>query len=187
MPGGQSRIELARDASKSALALFPPDASVGLWTFATQLTPETDWEEVVPIRGLTEDAGGISQEQALVTALDSLPSRLTGGGTSLYDTTLGAVRAARDAYDPDRVSSVVVITDGQNEDSAGVQLDELLETLRAENDPERPVQVVAVGLGPDADVAALQQIADAAGGAAYSAADPRDLQAVLFDALRRRG
>lgn len=184
---GQSRIELARDASKSALALFPSDAAVGLWTFASQLTPETDWEEVVPVRGLTEDAGGVPQQQALVGALDTMPGRLTGGGTSLYDTTLGAVRAARESYDEERVSSVVLITDGQNEDSAGIQLDELLETLRAEIDPERPVQVVAVGLGPEADVAALQQIADAAGGNAYSAADPRDLQAVLFDALRRRG
>ncbi len=34
---------------------------------------------------------------------------------------------------------------------------------------------------------ALQQIADATGGAAYAALDPEDLQGVLFDAIRRRG
>jgi len=43
-----------------------------------------------------------------------------------------------------------------------------------------------VALGPDADLGVLQQIAEATGGAAYSAKDPTDLQDVLFDALRQR-
>jgi Mg-chelatase subunit ChlD len=81
---------------------------------------------------------------------------------------------------------VLVVTDGTNEDSQGVDLDELLETLRSEADPERPIKVIGVALGPDADLGALQQIADATGGAAYSAVDPTDLQTVLFDALRQR-
>jgi hypothetical protein len=49
------------------------------------------------------------------------------------------------------------------------------------------VKVIAIALGPDADLGALQQIADATGGAAYQALDPEDLQGVLFDAIRRRG
>jgi hypothetical protein len=184
---GQTRATLARDATKSALALLPDTSSVGLWTFASELTPDTDWEQVVPMRGLTDDAGGVPQRQALATELDSLPGRLSAGGTSLYDTTLGAVRAARQAHDPEAVSTVVIITDGRNEDSTGATLEELAATLEREDDPDRPVQVVAVGLGPDADDAALQRIADVTGGAAYAADDPRDLQTVLFDALRRRG
>jgi hypothetical protein len=43
-----------------------------------------------------------------------------------------------------------------------------------------------VALGPDADLEALQQIAEVTQGAAYSAVDPSDLQTVLFDALRQR-
>jgi uncharacterized protein YegL len=85
------------------------------------------------------------------------------------------------------VSSVVLITDGENEDDTGIQLDALLDTLRGEADPTRPVKVIAIALGPDADLGALQQIADATGGAAYQALDPEDLQGVLFDAIRRRG
>jgi hypothetical protein len=49
------------------------------------------------------------------------------------------------------------------------------------------VKVIGVALGPDADLAALEQIAEATEGAAYSAVDPADLQTVLFDALRQRG
>ena len=53
--------------------------------------------------------------------------------------------------------------------------------------PERPIKVIGVALGPDADLEALQQIAEATAGSAYSAVDPADLRTVLFDALRQRG
>ena len=43
-----------------------------------------------------------------------------------------------------------------------------------------------MGVGTDADLSALRQIADATGGAAYQAVNPADLQNVLFDAIRRR-
>jgi uncharacterized protein YegL len=97
------------------------------------------------------------------------------------------VRASREAYDPNEVSSVVLVTDGRNEDDAGIALPALLQQLRAEADPARPVKVIAIGLGPDADMDALRQIADTTGGASYQALHPEDLQSVLFDAIRRRG
>jgi hypothetical protein len=81
----------------------------------------------------------------------------------------------------------VLITDGENDDPSGIALPALLDTLRAEADPARPVKVIGIGLGPDADLDALRQIADATSGAAYLAKDPQDLQSVLFDAIRRRG
>jgi hypothetical protein len=109
------------------------------------------------------------------------------GGTGLYDTTLAAVRAARADYDPRSVSSVVIITDGKDEDDGSIGLDPLAAKLKAEVDPTRPVKVIGIGLGPDADLAALKKIAEATGGSAYSALDPKDLQTVLFDALRKRG
>ena len=131
---------------------------------------------------------GRPQRDVLDEQLDSIPGRLTRGGTGLYDTTLAAVRAARENFDPTAVNSVLVLTDGTNEDDeAGLQLDALLTTLREEANPERPVKVIGVALGPDADLQALQQIAEATNGAAYSAVDPSDLQTVLFDALRQRG
>ena len=49
------------------------------------------------------------------------------------------------------------------------------------------MKVIGIALGPDADMGALEQIAAATGGAAYSAVDENDLQTVLFDALRQRG
>jgi Ca-activated chloride channel family protein len=185
--GDGTRATLARDAAKSALTLFPDSSSIGLWAFARNLTDEADWTELVPTRPLIADAGGRSQRDALREELDSIPGRLAPGGTGLYDTTLAAVRAARADYDPTAVSSVVILTDGRDEDGDSIGLDPLVEALRAEVDPSRPVKVIGIALGPDADLRALEAIAEATGGAAYSAVDENDLQSVLFDALRQRG
>jgi Ca-activated chloride channel family protein len=184
--GNGTRATLARDATKSALTLLPDSYSGGVWAFAYELDGDRDHVELAPLRQFGADAGGKTQRQLLDEQFDTLPSLLAPGGTGLYDTTLAAVRAARDAYDPGSVNSVVLITDGENDDDTGIQLDALLQTLRGEADASRPVKVVGIALGPDADLDALQQIADATGGAAYQALDPEDLQSVLFDAIRRR-
>jgi Ca-activated chloride channel homolog len=185
--GSGTRATLARDAAKSALTLFPDNSAIGFWVFARRLEGDSDWVEVVPTRTLDADAGGRSQRDVLAEQLDSIPGRLTPGGTGLYDTTLAAVRAARADYDPTSVTSVVIITDGQDEDGDGIGLETLVQALGDEVDPSRPVKVIGIALGPDADLGALEQIAAATGGAAYSAVDENDLQSVLFDALRQRG
>jgi hypothetical protein len=95
--------------------------------------------------------------------------------------------ARRADYDPTSVSSVVIVTDGRDEDGDSIGIDALVETLRAEVDPTRPVKVIGIALGPEADLSALERIAEATGGAAYSAVEEEDLQTVLFDALRQRG
>jgi Ca-activated chloride channel family protein len=185
--GDGTRATLARDAAKSALTLFPDNSAIGLWVFARRLNGDADWTELLPTRKLDADADGRPQRDVLREQLDSIPGRLAPGGTGLYDTTLAAVRAARTDYDPRSVSSVVIITDGRDEDGGSIGLDRLTETLRAEADASRPVKVIGIALGPDADLDALRRIGEATGGAAYSAVDPHDLQTVLFDALRQRG
>ena len=185
--GSRTRATLARDAGKSALSLFPGNSAIGLWAFARRLQGDSDHVQLVPTRALDADAGGHSQREILAQQLDSIPGRLSPGGTGLYDTTLAAVRAARAGYDPNSVTSVVIITDGKDEDSQSIGLDRLVQTLRSEVDPARPVKVIGIALGPDADLSALKKIASATGGAAYSAVHENDLQSVLFDALRQRG
>jgi hypothetical protein len=185
--GNGTRATLARDAARATLTLVPDDFALGLWAFAYQLDGGQDWAELVPTRELAAEADGGTQREALDEQLLTIPDRLTPGGTGLYDTTLAAVRAAQDDFDPTAVNSVLVVTDGTNEDdAAGISLEELLSTLESEADPERPVKVIGVALGPDADLEALERIAEGTGGAAYSAVDPADLQTVLFDALRQR-
>ena len=186
--GNGTRATLARDAARTTLSLVPGEYALGLWVFAYQLAGDQDWAELVPIRKLDTDVDGQTQREILDSQAATLPERLTPGGTGLYDSTLAAVRAARANYDPSAVNSVLVLTDGTNEDDEnGLTQENLLIQLTAEADPSRPVKVIGVALGPDADLSALERIAAATGGAAYSAVDPTDLQTVLFDALRQRG
>jgi Mg-chelatase subunit ChlD len=184
--GEGTRATLARDAARSALALVPGDYALGLWVFASELEGAQDWSQLVPTRGLDAEVGGDSQRDLLGEQLGTIPIRLSPGGTGLNDTALAAVRAARADHDPTAVNSVLLLTDGTDDDADGIATDQLLETLRREADPERPVKVIGVALGPDADLPALERIAEATGGAAYSAVDESDLQTVLFDALRQR-
>jgi Mg-chelatase subunit ChlD len=158
---------------------------VGLWTFATDLTPTTDYRSLAPLSPLSRGADGISGRERVARALAHVQV-VKGGHTGLYDTVLAAVREVRRTWDPDRVNSVVVITDGGNSDPHGVSLSRLLSLLTKENDPARPVAVFAIAYGPSGDLKTLRRISDAAGGQAYAAPDPRMISRVLQDAIGRR-
>ncbi|MCM3656147.1 VWA domain-containing protein [Agromyces mediolanus] len=175
------RIDLFQRAAGGALAQFSGEVQLGVWIFSTARDGERDWEELAPIAPLA-DEGHTAQVMGVVA---SLPDRL-GGATGLYDTTLAAVDRVREGYDPQKMNSVLLITDGRNEDENGLELDQLLSQLAERQDPERPVPVIMVGFGPDTDLEAMQRIADVTGGAAYSATRPEDLGIVLVDALSQR-
>lgn len=186
IPGGASRAELTRDAARGAVRLLPDSASVGLWFFSVGLGQDAagapvDHTEVVPLAPLGAPAG---QRELLDAGAGTLPERLVPGGTGLYDTTLAAVRRMREGHDPSSSSTVLVVTDGREEDPTGPPLEAVLATLTAEVDPARPVRLVTVGLGTGVDAAALAALAEAAGGDAYLAEEPSELAAVLQDALQ---
>ncbi|MFD5866774.1 substrate-binding domain-containing protein [Agromyces sp. NPDC127015] len=178
---GLRRIDLLTQAAAKTLSQFSGDVDLGMWIFSTARAGDRDWEPLVPIDSLGTD----DHRARINSAIASLPGRL-GGATGLYDTVLAAVAQVRSTYDADRVNSVLLLTDGRNEDEHGISLETLLEKLKQLDDPSKPVPVVMVGIGPDTDVKAMRAIAKATGGAAYSAAKPQDLSTVLTDALSQR-
>lgn len=178
---GLRRIDVFQQAASGALAKFSGEVELGVWAFSTARNGAQDWEELAPIAPLADAA----HTAAIHGIIASLPERL-GGATGLYDTTLAAVQRVREAYDPEKVNSVLLITDGRNEDDDGISLDQLLAELEAAQDSAAPVPVIMIGFGPDTDLQAMQRIARATGGAAYSASKPEDLGLVLVDALSQR-
>jgi hypothetical protein len=184
---GRTRVELARDAALEALRLYPGTAQIGLWAFSVLENPPEDWVALVDLGPLADPAAGGTRRDALVAAAQTLPARVDDGGTGLYDTTLAAFRTVRAGYDPSRVNSVVLLTDGRNEDDpVGIDLPTLLQTLRAEFDPAQPVPIITIGMGPDADLETLRQISETTGGKAYQALDPADIETVFLDAMVQR-
>lgn len=187
VPGtsGATRLDLALKAAGNGLALYPDDTEAGLWTFSTHLTRDTDYAVKVPIVPLGAGADGISGRLRLGQALSTVAVK-PHGDTGLYDTALAAVREMRRNWDPTRANSVVLITDGANDDDQGLTLQQLLKVLRKENDPSRPVALFAIAYGPTSDVASLNAITGVTGGRTYAARDPRAIGQVLMDAVGRR-
>jgi hypothetical protein len=183
---GTPRISLAVTAAGGALELFPDNAEIGVWAFSEKLGPgNRDYTSLAPIRKLGASSGGVSQREVLGAALQKLP-QMTDGGTGLHDTTLAAIRTLQDDYEARAVNSVILLTDGENDDPGSLSLNELVSTIEREKDPARPIQVIAIGMGPDADAQALRRIASATGGRSYVARDPQDIAEVFIDAMLSR-
>lgn len=184
--GDSTRIALTVEASVGANDLFSDQTEMGLWAFSIGLGGGSqDYRELVPLGPVTNVVNGLPQREAILTAIRGLPA-LVNGGTGLYDTTLAAFRRVKEGYDPKFVNSVILLTDGTNEDQGSPSLDQLIATLEREQDPVRPIVIVTVGITTDADPVALQRIAAATGGTSYVAEDPRDIPDVFVQALNSR-
>jgi Ca-activated chloride channel family protein len=184
--GGATRLDLTKKAAVGGLGVYPDDTQIGLWAFSTNLTSGADYRELVRIGPL--GAGGsaaLTGRQQLGGALASL-QHVPGGGTGLYDTALAATRRVRAQWEPGRVNSVVLLTDGQNDDDHGIDLTRLLTRLRAEHDPRRPVPLITIAYGAQSPVDALRAMSAVTGGATYIAKDPRQVRQVFLEAIQQR-
>ena len=187
LPGGLTRIQLSAAAARGGADLLPDRASAGLWIFARRLHGEQDWRELVPVAPLgATDRDGQTHRAALKAVTSRVSKRLAPGGTGLYDTALAAVRSVRASYDPRAVNSVVIFTDGANDRAGGQTLDGLVAALRAGADPKRPVLLFGIGIGPDADMAALRTLTKVTGGMAWSVDNPDDMRQALLEGLTHR-
>ena len=112
-------------------------------------------------------------------ALRRLVSGLTAdGGTAIYDATAAGVRPGRGLADSSRINAVVLLTDGEDTDSA-IGVDAIVRRLASQGDSTRRVRVftIAYSSGAAGAAASLQRIAEASGGKAYSG-DTDDIEAV---------
>ncbi len=184
-PNGETKAEIVRDATNVGLAQFPDSSEIGLWEFSNQLAPPNDWQEVVPLGPLGQPTNGVTRRAALQQAIGVLPS-VVHGGTALYSTALAAYQDVLNGYDPTKVDAVVLMTDGANDTDHGPDLPTTLQQLRALANPAHPLPLIAVGIGPAADMDALNQLAAATGGKAYQVDTAQDIVSVFLDALVRR-
>jgi Mg-chelatase subunit ChlD len=150
-----------------------------MWLFSTKLDGDRDYRVLLPMHTVSEQlAGGALSTLAAVRATPN-------GATGLYDSVLAAYQDSRRNWAPGRINTVVVLTDGRNEDPGGIGLDELLRRLRELQDPARPLTVIGIGIGPGIDPAELRAIATATGGQAFTTADPTKIGDVFYAALSR--
>jgi Ca-activated chloride channel family protein len=184
--GGKTKMDIVKAAAGQALGLFAPETNLGTWVFSSDLGGAgRDWAESVPIGPTNAQLpNGKVRRQVLAEALARLQA--TDGDTGLYDTALAAFRAVKRSYAPDRLNIVVLLTDGINDDpTGGINRAQLLRQLKAEQDPKKPVRIITVAYGANADATSLRLISQATGGLAYVSRDPRDILRVFTDAITK--
>ncbi|HEY9483451.1 MAG TPA: VWA domain-containing protein [Micromonosporaceae bacterium] len=174
-----TREQVTIAAAKAGLSLFDDQWTLGLWTFSTKLRGDIDYRQLVPIQPLTS---GRTEMLSKLAGIQPVPN----GNTGLYDTVLAAYKAVQKNWDPSRVNSVVIMTDGQNDDPGGMTLDHLISQLKSIQNPAKPVQVIAIGIGTDVSENELQKITDATGGGTFVTADPSKIGQIFLKAIALR-
>ncbi len=184
--GGASRAQVTEDACVTALGIIPAGSKIGGWMFSTGLDgPAKAWKELAPVTRLDEPEGAATHRQVLIETVHTMKSRLQGD-TALYDTSLAALEQMTATYEPEYVNSVVLMTDGVNDNPAGgLTLDQLLTEIKKTYNPKRPVRIITIGMG-EADSTALQAISAATGGTSYIANTADDIKRVFVEALLAR-
>jgi Ca-activated chloride channel homolog len=173
---GRTKIALAAGAAETALTIIPDSWTLGLWTFATPTDTSPRWTELVPLTSMSWN------RKTLESAAGTLPNRV-GGNTPLYETAWAAFQDVSRNYVDGDVNIVALLTDGANVDQSGMTLDTLTARLKVSYKSSRPVRIVTIGIGPDADTNALQQISNATHGQSYTVRDPTDIRTVLLQAI----
>jgi Ca-activated chloride channel family protein len=182
VPGANgTRLDVARSAAEATLGFLDARDAVGLWEFSRTLDGERDYRVLVPLGPVGGRVGAYEDRRAAAVAgyRGMRPRTATG----LYDTVLAGFRDAVAHYRPGHVNTVLVLSDGQNEDPGSISLETLLAELGKAYDPKRPVHVVTLAYGADADRAVLARIARATDGLDFAAVDPRSIGQVFVSAV----
>ena len=180
VPGtGQNRMTITVQAAITGLGLFKPTTKLGMWLFSTKLDGDKDYKVLLPVKPMSEQlaAGALDT----VRAVKAVPN----GATGLYDSVLAAYQDGRQNWEAGRINTIVVMTDGKNEDPGGMTIDQLLAELAKLQDPRRPLKLIGIGIGPGIDPVELKRISEATGGQAFTTADPTKIGDVFYAALSK--
>ncbi|AYG84172.1 hypothetical protein DWB77_06385 [Streptomyces hundungensis] len=181
--GGRSRMDVTKASLLQALAQFTAEDEIGLWDFATRLDGSRDYRRLVPTARLGDPAAGGGTQRSRLTSAFAALQPVPHGATGLFDTTLAAYQEATSTYASGKFNAVVLLTDGANEDPGSISRADLVARLHQLADPAKPVALIAIAVGPQADQDEVREIARAGGGAGYQVNDPADIQAVILRAI----
>jgi extracellular solute-binding protein len=181
----QDRLQVLQQAASVGLALFPDSTQMGVWEYSYRMNGALPYREMVPVGPLPAQLGLISRRQQLLEITSTLTPH-PGVPAAFYQTLLAGFRWMTDHYQPGHVNVEIVLGSGTNTAPGSMTLTQLLAALRKAYNPQRPVEIITVSAGTDADVTAMREITAIAHGSSYTVEQPSDMAHVFFDALARR-
>jgi Ca-activated chloride channel family protein len=168
---GKSKMDLLKASLGKAMDGFIDVDRVGLWEFATKLQGALPYRELAPMAPLSNPG----QRQRLKSQVAGLKAI---SDTGLYLTARDAFQQVKTHLEPGAINSVVLLTDGHEDNPSGgshINLDALLTKL----DSASGVRVFTVAFGQTADKGVLKQIAAKTDAASYDASDAAALGKVF--------
>ncbi|GAA4813247.1 substrate-binding domain-containing protein [Tomitella cavernea] len=159
--GGASRLSNVTGALDERLGALPDSDRVGLWAYSSDLGESGPYQVIVPTGTLSDEVGGAPRRQALITGFDAARPR---AATHTYRSLQAAYSSAVQGYVDGAVNSVLLITDGPNDDQSFKSTQALLDAVAQASDPARPVRIDVIVIGPNEDIDSLRSVATATGG-----------------------
>ncbi|GGV00900.1 hypothetical protein GCM10010182_17890 [Actinomadura cremea] len=180
-----TRLQAIGAVSQGGLGMMSDDTEMGQWLFSTNMKDGAPYEVSVPMGALGERIGSNTRRNRILSMLSKMRPNPTGD-TALYRTMLDAYKEMNETFKPEFGNSILLLTDGKNDDPEGPSLEETLKQLKAMRDPNKPIQVNMIGFGPGVDRNELEQIGEATGGGVAVAQTPEDIQKIFLQMLSRR-
>jgi Ca-activated chloride channel family protein len=147
------KLAHAQEGLRVFLKQLSPRDRVALYTFAASV------HQIVPLTEMRTSRAELMRQVNYLVG---------GGGTAVYDATAQSVDAIAALHDESRINAVVVLTDGEDNQSTTTG-DQLVARLRAHTESqEHNVRVFTIAYGKSANADILGSIADASGGKGYS-------------------
>jgi Ca-activated chloride channel family protein len=158
----EGKLDQAKQGLRVFFAQLAPQDRVGLISFNDKVSRAVP---VVPFG---------SNRARLQRAVDDL---FPDGQTAVYDATQAGLREVQGLRDPTRINAVVVLTDGEDNQSQTDQRAVVSELSRQSRSEGLTVRVYTIAYGSEANKSALEQIASSSGGKEYDG-DPKKIESV---------
>ena len=156
-------VRQLRSSLGSGLSELAADDLVGCWEFASQLSGDLPYRQVLGFAPVATNASPLETRAATLQS--------TNKPAALYSAIRDGLGAVRQGVDPTRINALVVVTNGRSTDAGDYSLSSLLRELQDASESSG-VHVFMVGYGKNPDGHTLSQIARASRGATYDASRP---------------
>lgn len=142
------KLPAVQDGLKLFLDQLGDEDVVGILVFNDEITPLSPLDALGPKR------------QSLDRAIDQLDANYN---TVLYDVTADALRRMQEAYDPERINAIVLMSDG-NDTASWTSESRVLRDLQDAAASDTPIRVFTIAYGGDADKSLLERMAQSTEG-----------------------
>jgi Ca-activated chloride channel homolog len=158
----ENKLAEAQRGLKTFFREIAPQDRVGLMSFNDQVF------KLEPVRPFRQNRPALEQ-----AVNDMIPD----GETAVYDATNAGFREIQGMRDDSRINAVVVLTDGEDNQSNISDAELVSELQRQAKSEGLAVRVYTIAYGSQANTAVLQDIAQASGGKAFEG-DPENIDSV---------